>query len=73
MDIDTDVEDKLPDLFTVSLDIKVSNEERPSPDQQAWDSWEKCGPTTPFSDQEELDQTLTLYGLPNTKSENITT
>ncbi|KAF6038325.1 GAK [Bugula neritina] len=64
LDLDVEAADKLPDLFTISIDIKVSNEERPSKEKVSWDNW-SCSRTnilTPFSGREELEQALVLYG-----------
>lgn len=65
LDLDTDSYEKLPDLFSVSLDIKVSNEERPARNEAAgiadW-SPSNANKLTPFSGREEYDQTLLLYG-----------
>ena len=64
LDLDSEAYDKLPDLFSFSLDIKVSNEERPCRDQLSWDGWttSNVNKLTPFSNRDEMDDTLQLYG-----------
>lgn len=64
LDLDSEALDKLPDLFSFSVDIKVSNDERPCRDQLSWNGWtpSNAKKLTPFSGQEELDDTLQLYG-----------
>ena len=65
LDLDADAADKLPDLFTFSMDIKVSNDERPVRDQLSWSNWtpSSTSPLTPFSGREEYEQTLQLFGM----------
>lgn len=65
LDLEAEAADKLPDLFSCSMDIKVSNEERPSRDPLSWSNWNPASTNvlTPFSGREELDQTLQLYGM----------
>ena len=64
LDLDSEAYDKLPDLFSFSLDIKVSNEERPCRDQLSWDGWttSNVNKLTPFSNRDEMDDTVQLYG-----------
>ena len=64
MDVDADAEEKLPALFSFTLDFKVSNEERPSREQPPWEGENATAtsPLTPFSGQEEMEQTLQAYG-----------
>lgn len=67
LDLDNEAADKLPDLFKVTMDIKVSNDERPVREQLSWSNWNpSCtNPLTPFSGREEYDQMLQLFGMSN--------